>query len=366
MTNEVPKHPEVQPLVPTEEPVKYERPVENTDWQDKIKTVLETFRAAKNSESHLDDLPDVKNPDDLKDAEKMLQGIPTSEFLKRSPEDLRTLFLDGNTVNFHGHAGAVRFIGAGDLFPSDQAFLSIDGVVGKRSRSASGKVGYLDKSGKYLPIFGGEKIDTNAPTEQKNTGFERVLTLTAEEETKSQEAFQQNLEILDKEESDLIREGAEPLKGQALLDDPDFSQKLDEVCQHLGIERSWLENAMRKESSVNTKACNSDTGATGLIQFMPETAYGLGTSTGALRKMKGVDQLAYVEKYYEPYAGQIRSPEDLYLATFYPAAIGKPDNFVIGSDQSDEYARLVAEQNPAISGGKAYATKADVERFINA
>lgn len=42
-------------------------------------------------------------------------------------------------------------------------------------------------------------------------------------------------------------------------------------------------------------------GAIGLIQFMPSTAKGLGTSTSALKQMTAVDQLAYVEKYFAPY-----------------------------------------------------------------
>ena len=38
-------------------------------------------------------------------------------------------------------------------------------------------------------------------------------------------------------------------------------------------------------------------GATGLIQFMPNTAEGLGTSTGELAGMSRARQMHYVEKY---------------------------------------------------------------------
>jgi hypothetical protein len=37
-------------------------------------------------------------------------------------------------------------------------------------------------------------------------------------------------------------------------------------------------------------------GAVGLIQFMPSTAKGLGTSTEALKKMSAVQQLDFVKK----------------------------------------------------------------------
>ena len=41
-------------------------------------------------------------------------------------------------------------------------------------------------------------------------------------------------------------------------------------------------------------------GATGLIQFLPSTARGLGTTTDALAGMSSVEQLNYVEKYFDP------------------------------------------------------------------
>lgn len=37
--------------------------------------------------------------------------------------------------------------------------------------------------------------------------------------------------------------------------------------------------------------------------------------------MSSVEQLYYVEQYFLPYKGKLNSSKDLYLATFYPAAI---------------------------------------------
>jgi len=333
------------------------------DWQKKIDSVLETFRDKK-------DVSEL-NVQDMEQAEKIIQGpppIPAVEFLKRSPDDLRALFLDeNNTVNFYGNESVMGFVGAGDLFPRDQQFLKIDGVVGKRSLSSRrGKVGYLDRSGDYLPIYGregrGEKIDTDVSKEEQE-GFESFQMLSLEDEARAKEAFQKDAEILGKEESELVQNGAERLKGEALLNDQAFSNKLDEVCSFLGIEKSLLVQIMRKESSLNTKARNPS-GATGLIQFMPDTARDLGTTCAELRVMSGVRQLDYVQQYFGRYKEKINSPKDWYLAVFYPRAIEELDSFVIGSEQSDNYARLVADQNPAISKGKQYITKADVKQFI--
>lgn len=70
-------------------------------------------------------------------------------------------------------------------------------------------------------------------------------------------------------------------------------------------------------------------GATGLIQFMPKTARGLGTTTAKLATMTAEDQLRYVYKYFQPYAGRLRNLGDVYMAILWPKAVGKPDHFVL-------------------------------------
>lgn len=103
-------------------------------------------------------------------------SVSASAFLKRSPEELRTLFLDENgRVNFHGNGNARRRIGAGDLFPSSQQFIKINGTVGQRSIDSgfhSSKVGYVDKQGNYIQITGGEQITTDV-SENETEGFEK-------------------------------------------------------------------------------------------------------------------------------------------------------------------------------------------------
>lgn len=72
-------------------------------------------------------------------------------------------------------------------------------------------------------------------------------------------------------------------------------------------------------------------GATGLIQFMPSTATGLGTSTAALARMTPEDQLSFVYKYFRPYAGRLNNLGDIYMAILWPSGVGKPDSYVLWS-----------------------------------
>ena len=129
-----------------------------------------------------------------------------------------------------------------------------------------------------------------------------------------------------------------------------FLDKVEEISLKLMIAPEWLMAVMYKESKLNHKAVNSTTGATGLIQFMPATAQSLGTSTTALKYMSNIEQLDYVYKYYRPYISKLNSYPDLYLATFFPVALGKSDSFVMQT--SSLPALTVARQNPAIDLNK--------------
>lgn len=88
---------------------------------------------------------------------------------------------------------------------------------------------------------------------------------------------------------------------------------------------AW-ESGRTFSAGVTNKA---GSGATGLIQFMPDTARKLGTTTAALAKMKAEDQLNYVWKYFAPYKGKLKSLSDLYMAILWPKAIGKPETYVL-------------------------------------
>ena len=78
-------------------------------------------------------------------------------------------------------------------------------------------------------------------------------------------------------------------------------------------------------------------GATGLIQFMPRTAIGLGTTTDALANMTAVEQLDYVERYFQPYYRRTKTLSDMYMAILMPKYIGYDDQAILFNDPSKAY-----------------------------
>jgi len=115
-------------------------------------------------------------------------------------------------------------------------------------------------------------------------------------------------------------------KGKELLNNKEFMDKVVAIAKRIGCDFKDLLGVMRAESGLNPAAVNKSSGASGLIQFMPKTAQGLGTSVEAIRNMSAVEQLAYVEKYLVNAKrsagfrdGQKLSAGQLYALVFLPA-----------------------------------------------
>lgn len=123
-----------------------------------------------------------------------------------------------------------------------------------------------------------------------------------------------------------------------------FVRKVEETAQRLQVCPDYLMAIMWSESRLDPRARNPRGGATGLIQFMPATARYLGTTCEALREMRVEEQLYFVEKFFSPYAARCKSFCDWYMACFFPAGIGKPDDYVLQA--SGLPAETVARQNP--------------------
>ena len=136
----------------------------------------------------------------------------------------------------------------------------------------------------------------------------------------------------------------------SILERKEFKEKLIDICNKLNIDPNWLMIVMNSESGLNPKAVNKLGGATGLIQFMPDTARALGTTTEALRNMTATQQLDYVYKYFLPYKNKIKSAFDLYLVTFFPLGLGKPDTWVFQSSQLRP--DIIAKYNPSMDLNK--------------
>jgi hypothetical protein len=113
---------------------------------------------------------------------------------------------------------------------------------------------------------------------------------------------------------------------------PMFKERVLWIADNLGCSPSDLMACMAWESAETFRADIKNaagSGATGLIQFMPKTAKGLGTSTAALAKMTPEDQLNYVYKYFQPYAGRLHNLGDVYMAILWPKGVEKPDHYVL-------------------------------------
>jgi hypothetical protein len=138
---------------------------------------------------------------------------------------------------------------------------------------------------------------------------------------------------------------------------------IDQLSFKLNIPKSWLLTVFNIESGNNPKAINPISKAIGLIQFMPATAKGLGTTTSLLYNMPYDEQLDYVYKYFYPYRNKLKTVTDVYLTVFYPYAVGKPLNYIIGSERGQAWAVKVRNQNPAFSK-KEVIYKSDIADYV--
>lgn len=144
-----------------------------------------------------------------------------------------------------------------------------------------------------------------------------------------------------------------------------FIAELNRICGLLGCNVDDMLVCMYAESRLNEKARNPKTRATGLIQFMPSTAAGLGTTVDKLLQLTNVQQLFYVYKYFKPYSGRIHSVYDLYKIVFFPIMIGRDANWVLKSDTLS--AETVARANPIIDINKnGQITVAEFEQYVSA
>jgi hypothetical protein len=111
-----------------------------------------------------------------------------------------------------------------------------------------------------------------------------------------------------------------------------FKDRVLWIADALGCDPNDLMACMHWESGGTFRADIKNaagSGATGLIQFMPSTARGMGTTTSALARLTPEDQLRWVYEYFKPYAGRLKNLGDLYMAILWPKGVGKPDHYVL-------------------------------------
>ncbi|MDO9152338.1 MAG: transglycosylase SLT domain-containing protein [Paludibacter sp.] len=142
-----------------------------------------------------------------------------------------------------------------------------------------------------------------------------------------------------------------------------FLEKVKSISFKLSIDPDWLMVVMYAESRLNEKALNANGGASGLIQFMPSTVKPWRVTTEYLRSLSNVEQLDYVYKYFQGYAGKIKSVFDLYKVTFFPIMLGKASDWILQSTTLT--AATVANANKIIDlNGDKKITVAEFEQYV--
>lgn len=112
---------------------------------------------------------------------------------------------------------------------------------------------------------------------------------------------------------------------------PEFKQKVIDICKELEVDPNYLMSCIAFESVETFRADirNPFSNAVGLIQFMPNIAVEYGTTSDALARMTNVEQLDYVKMYFMNWRGRLKTLADVYMRIFWPAAIGKPETYII-------------------------------------
>jgi hypothetical protein len=141
-------------------------------------------------------------------------------------------------------------------------------------------------------------------------------------------------------------------KGQKLLDNPIFKEKLKEISDAIDIDEKSIIKLMKHESGLDPKIKNS-IGCVGLIQFCPgggstKTINGKSYTLEELRYDLEAQMDAIKDFWVRGYkSGKIKEPADLYIYNFFPVAAGKSDNFVLKAKGLS--AKTVAHANPVFN-----------------
>lgn len=148
-----------------------------------------------------------------------------------------------------------------------------------------------------------------------------------------------------------------------LRDQPSFLIELQTIAKRLETDPAWLLNVMASESLLNPAARNGLPGqtATGLLQFIEDTAQGLRTTTEAISRMSPVEQFGLVEKYLMPFRGRLNSLADVYSAVFRGFIAEGGDTSVVAPLNSSNKERRIYSLNRWLdSNGDGKITKGEL------
>jgi len=115
----------------------------------------------------------------------------------------------------------------------------------------------------------------------------------------------------------------------------EFRIRVIDLSKPLMVDPSLLMTVMAFQTDRTFSASlssrlelNSNVGV-GLIQFNPQTAQLLGTTIESLRMMTPERQLSFVQSFFWPSRGKLKTLEDIYMAILWPEGVGKPNDMVV-------------------------------------
>lgn len=144
------------------------------------------------------------------------------------------------------------------------------------------------------------------------------------------------------------------VKGQELLNNTTFKEKLKEISNEIGIDEKSIIKLMKHESGLDSSVKNS-IGCVGLIQFCPDNSGGnTKTINGKSYNLEDLRndlelQLDAIKEFWSKGKrdGKIKDAKDLYIYNFFPIAAGKSDNFVLQTKGLS--AEKIAKSNPVFN-----------------
>jgi hypothetical protein len=169
---------------------------------------------------------------------------------------------------------------------------------------------------------------------------------------KEDEKDSESLDSLDSDSKESI--GKVSAKGQELLNNPIFKEKLKQISSEIGISESSIIKLMKHESGLDSSVKNS-IGCVGLIQFCPDNKGGSSkTINGKTYNLSDLQddlelQLDAIKEFWSKGKrdGKIKNAKDLYVYNFFPIAAGKSDDYVLQTKGLS--AQTIAKANPVFN-----------------
>jgi hypothetical protein len=140
-------------------------------------------------------------------------------------------------------------------------------------------------------------------------------------------------------------------------------EELERIAAHCRFDPDELAAIIAIESGWRPDAHNTIR-AGGLIGFLPSTLRRLGW-TGTPEEFWNLsigEQLQYVDRFYQTWCNRIQRPGDLYLAAFWPRAVGASDDTIIADENGPN--GIVWQENPGLRGPDGAITAGSVRAVV--